>query len=62
MLAIFRDVTEREQQRQELETLRTETLHRTQEVIAQADARGARDRRSARRDDRGDEGRADAVV
>ncbi len=34
MLAIFRDVTEREQQRQELETLRTETLQRTQEVIA----------------------------
>jgi uncharacterized Fe-S cluster-containing protein len=33
MLAIFRDVTEREQQRQELETLRTETLQRTQEVI-----------------------------
>ncbi|MGE5602032.1 MAG: [Fe-Fe] hydrogenase large subunit C-terminal domain-containing protein [Nitrososphaerales archaeon] len=34
MLAIFRDVTEREQQRQELEMLRTETLQRTQEVIA----------------------------
>ncbi len=34
MLAIFRDVTEREQQRQELETLRTETLQRTQDVIA----------------------------
>lgn len=33
MLAIFRDVTEREQQRHELETLRTETLQRTQEVI-----------------------------
>jgi PAS domain S-box-containing protein len=33
MLAIFRDVTEREQQRRELETLRTETLQRTQEVI-----------------------------
>lgn len=33
MLAIFRDVTEREQQRQELETLRSETLQRTQEVI-----------------------------
>jgi PAS domain S-box-containing protein len=34
MLAIFRDVTEREQQRQELETLRAETLQRTQEVIS----------------------------
>jgi PAS domain S-box-containing protein len=34
MMAVFRDVTEREQQRQELETLRTETLQRTQEVIA----------------------------
>jgi hypothetical protein len=33
MLAIFRDVTEREQQRRELETLRTETLQRTQEVV-----------------------------
>ena len=33
MLAIFRDVTEREQQRQELETLRAETLQRTQDVI-----------------------------
>lgn len=33
MLAIFRDVTERERQRQQLETLRTETLQRTQEVI-----------------------------
>jgi PAS domain S-box-containing protein len=33
MLAIFRDVTEREQQRQELETLRAETLQRTQAVI-----------------------------
>jgi PAS domain S-box-containing protein len=34
MLAIFRDVTEREQQRQELETLRAETIQRTQEVIS----------------------------
>jgi PAS domain S-box-containing protein len=34
MLAIFRDVTEREQQRHELETLRAETLQRTQEVIS----------------------------
>lgn len=34
MLAIFRDVTEREQQRQELETLRAETLQRTQDVIS----------------------------
>jgi PAS domain S-box-containing protein len=34
MLAIFRDVTEREQQRQELETLRAETVQRTQEVIS----------------------------
>ena len=33
MLAIFRDVTDREQQRQELETLRAETVQRTQEVI-----------------------------
>jgi PAS domain S-box-containing protein len=34
MLAIFRDVTERERQRQELETLRAETLQRTQDVIS----------------------------
>jgi len=34
MLAIFRDVTEREQQRQALETLRAETLQRTQDVIS----------------------------
>jgi PAS domain S-box-containing protein len=34
MLAIFRDVTEREQQRQDLETLRAETVQRTQEVIS----------------------------
>jgi PAS domain S-box-containing protein len=34
-VAIMRDVTQQEQQRKELETLRTETLARSQEVIKQ---------------------------
>jgi PAS domain S-box-containing protein len=33
LMAIFRDVTEREKQREELATLRSETLQRTQEVM-----------------------------
>jgi PAS domain S-box-containing protein len=33
MLAVFRDVTERERQRKELESIRAETIQRTQEVI-----------------------------
>ncbi|MCL0082143.1 hypothetical protein M1O14_00185 [Dehalococcoidia bacterium] len=33
MVAVLRDVTESEQQREEMERIRAETLHRTQEVI-----------------------------
>ena len=61
MLAIFRDVTDREQQRQELETLPRGDGAADAGSDRPADAGGARNRRFARRDDGGNQGCADAA-